>query len=59
MAFRSVLSVTGADHSDQDVRTAASLCAEVGAYLSVLVMSPPLLLMSPPLLTPLGAGIPE
>ncbi|MER9350035.1 universal stress protein [Mesorhizobium sp. M0227] len=45
MAFRSVLSVTGADHSDQDVRTAASLCAEVGAYLSVLVMSPPPLIM--------------
>ncbi|MER9876969.1 universal stress protein [Mesorhizobium sp. M0195] len=56
MAFRSVLSVTGADHSDQDVRTAASLCAEVGAYLSVLVMSPPPLAVSPP---PLGDGIPE
>ncbi|MER8957129.1 universal stress protein [Mesorhizobium sp. M0833] len=56
MAFRSVLSVTGADHSDQDVRTAASLCAEVGAYLSVLVMSPPPLIMPSPLL---GDGIPE
>lgn len=56
MAFRSVLSVTGADHSDQDVRTAASLCAEVGAYLSVLVMSPPPLIMPSPLF---GDGIPE
>lgn len=56
MAFRSVLSVTGADHPDQDVRTAASLCAEVGAYLSVLVMSPPPLIMPSPLL---GDGIPE
>ncbi|MER9831216.1 universal stress protein [Mesorhizobium sp. M0134] len=56
MAFRSVLSVTGADHSDQDVRTAASLCAEVSAYLSVLVMSPPPLIMPSPLL---GDGIPE
>ncbi|MER8453814.1 universal stress protein [Mesorhizobium sp. M1428] len=56
MAFRSVLSVTGAEHSDQDVRTAASLCAEVGAYLSVLVISPPPLVMPSPLL---GDGIPE
>ncbi|MER9964771.1 universal stress protein [Mesorhizobium sp. M0045] len=52
MAFKKILSVTGADHSDQDVTIAARLCAEVGAHLSVLIMSPPLL-------TPLGAGIPE
>ncbi|MER9260570.1 hypothetical protein [Mesorhizobium sp. M0619] len=45
MAFKSVLGVTGVDHSDQDVRKAAGLCAEVGAYLSVLVMSPPPLVM--------------
>ncbi|MER9335432.1 universal stress protein [Mesorhizobium sp. M0293] len=56
MAFKSLLSVAGADHSDRDVRTAARLCAEVGAYLSVLIMSPPPLVMSPP---PLGDGIPE
>lgn len=56
MAFRSVLSVTATDHSDQDVRTAAGLGAEVGPHLSVLIMSPPPLLMSPP---PLGDGIPE
>ncbi|MER9953836.1 universal stress protein [Mesorhizobium australicum] len=56
MAFKSILSVAGADHSDRDVRTAASLCAEVGAHLSVLIMSPPPLVMSPP---PLGDGLPE
>lgn len=38
---------TGADHSDR-LRTAAGLCAEVGAHLSVLIISPP----------PLGDGIP-
>ncbi|CDX53514.1 conserved hypothetical protein [Mesorhizobium plurifarium] len=47
--FRSVLSVTGADHSDEDVKIAADLCAEVGAYLSVLIMSR----------LPLGGFIPE
>ncbi|MGC5844684.1 universal stress protein [Mesorhizobium abyssinicae] len=49
MAFKSVLSVTGAEHSDQDVSIAAGLCAEVGANLSVLIMAPP----------PLGGSIPE
>ncbi|MER9889199.1 universal stress protein [Mesorhizobium sp. M0114] len=33
MAFKSLLSVAGADHSDRDVRTAASLCAEVGTFV--------------------------
>ncbi|WP_095090481.1 universal stress protein [Mesorhizobium sophorae] len=56
MTFRSVLNVTGSDHGDQDVRIAATLCAEVGAYLSVLVMSPPPLVMASP---PLGDGIHE
>lgn len=50
--------MTGVDHSDQDVRTAASLCAEVGAYLSVLVMSPPPLVMVASAAS-LGGGIPE
>lgn len=63
MAFKSLLSVMGAGHSDQDVRTAAGLCAEVGAYLSVLIMSPSPLVMSPPPLImsppPIGYGIPE
>ncbi|ESW70542.1 universal stress protein [Mesorhizobium sp. LSJC285A00] len=62
MAFKKILSVTGADHSDQDVAIAARLCAEVGAYLSVLIISPPPLLMSPPLIgspPPLGGGIAE
>ncbi|MBB6413959.1 universal stress protein [Mesorhizobium sangaii] len=56
MGFKSVLCVTGADHSDRDVRIAAGLCAEVGAHLSVLIMSPPPLVMSPP---PLADGILE
>ncbi|WP_353642746.1 universal stress protein [Mesorhizobium sp. WSM2239] len=47
MPFKTVLSVTGADHSDQDVRLVANLCAEIGAHLSVLIMSPPPLLMWP------------
>ncbi|MES0007858.1 universal stress protein [Mesorhizobium sp. M0062] len=62
MAFKKILSVTGADHSDQDVAIAARLCAEVGAYLSVLIISPPPLLMSPPVIgspPPLGGGIAE
>ncbi|AZO34178.1 MAG: universal stress protein [Mesorhizobium sp.] len=45
MAYRTVLCLTGADHSDQDVRTAAGLCAEIGAHLSVLVIPAPTLLM--------------
>ncbi|RAZ71856.1 universal stress protein [Mesorhizobium atlanticum] len=49
MAFRSVLSVTGAGHSDEDVKIAADLCAGAGAYLSVLIMSRP----------PLAGCIPE
>lgn len=35
MEFKSIFSVTGADHSDEDLTTAAGLCAEVGAHLSV------------------------
>lgn len=46
MGFKTVLCLTGADHSDQDVTTAAGLCAEIGAYLSVLIMPPPTHLMS-------------
>ncbi|MGX9147571.1 universal stress protein [Mesorhizobium sp. 128a] len=38
MAFKTVLCVTEVEHSDQDVRTAADLCAEVGARLSVLII---------------------
>ncbi|MER9936411.1 universal stress protein [Mesorhizobium sp. M0088] len=56
MAFKKILSVTGADHSDQDVAIAARLCAEVGAHLSVLILSPPPLVMSPP---PLSDGTSE
>ncbi|TIL83181.1 MAG: universal stress protein [Mesorhizobium sp.] len=46
MAFKTVLCLIGADHSDQDVRTAAGLCAEIGAHLSVLIITPSTLLMS-------------
>ncbi|RRH94538.1 universal stress protein [Mesorhizobium tamadayense] len=56
MGFKSILCATGADHSDQDARTAAGLCAEVGAQLSVLIISPSPLLMPPPTL---GDSIPE
>ncbi|PBB95629.1 universal stress protein [Mesorhizobium sp. WSM3862] len=45
MAYRTVLCLTGADYSDQDVRTAAGLCAEIGAHLSALIIPPPTLLM--------------
>ncbi|TVZ75226.1 universal stress protein family protein [Rhizobium mongolense USDA 1844] len=38
MTFRTVLSVMRADDSDQDVRTAATLCDEIGAALSVLII---------------------
>ncbi|WP_027155253.1 universal stress protein [Mesorhizobium sp. WSM2561] len=38
MGFKTVLCVTEVEHSDQDVRTAAELCAEVGARLSVLII---------------------
>ncbi|CDM60053.1 hypothetical protein LPU83_pLPU83b_0053 (plasmid) [Rhizobium favelukesii] len=53
MAFKCVLSVMRADHSDQDVRTAATLCAEIGAHLSVLVIG---LATRPPMLITPGIG---
>ncbi|MEI8703058.1 universal stress protein [Mesorhizobium sp. ISC15] len=56
MGFKSVLCVTDADHSDQDVRTAATLCVEVGAHLSVLITPPQMLVMSP---LPIGDCVPE
>ncbi|WP_432284961.1 universal stress protein [Aminobacter sp. BA135] len=56
MGFKTVLCLTGADHSDQDVRTAAGLCAEIGAHLSVLIIPAPMLLMSH---RRIGDGVPE
>ncbi|MER8613189.1 universal stress protein [Mesorhizobium sp. M1216] len=56
MGFKTVLCLTGADHSDQDIRTAAGLCAEVGAHLSVRIIPAPMLAMS---YLPIGDGIPE
>ncbi|WP_027144894.1 universal stress protein [Mesorhizobium sp. WSM3626] len=38
MTFKTVLCVMEVEHSDQDVRTAADLCVEVGARLSVLII---------------------
>lgn len=39
MAFKTILTVTGADHGDGDLKVAAGLCAEIEAHLSVLVIA--------------------
>ncbi|RWM11932.1 MAG: universal stress protein [Mesorhizobium sp.] len=44
MAFKTLLTVTGPDHGDDDLRLAAGLCEELNAHLSVLV----LLIAAPP-----------
>lgn len=43
MPVKSVLSIVGVNHSDNDVRTAIDICSQVSAHLSVLVvaMAPP------------------
>ncbi|MDK1373873.1 MULTISPECIES: universal stress protein [unclassified Sinorhizobium] len=43
MPFKTILTVTGVDGSDSDLQTAADLCGQAGAHLSVLVvaMAPP------------------
>ncbi|MDG4881862.1 universal stress protein [Mesorhizobium sp. WSM4884] len=38
MPFKTLLTVTGPDHGDGDVRLAAGLCEEINAHLSVLVL---------------------
>jgi hypothetical protein len=35
MAFRTILTVTGPDKGDDDLRLAADLCNEIGAHLAV------------------------
>ncbi len=40
MAIKTILSVTGTDHDNGDLKDAAALCEEVGAHLSVLVVLP-------------------
>lgn len=45
MAFKTILTVTGAELGDQDLKSAAELCAEIEAHLSVLVIS---LAVAPP-----------
>ena len=44
MAFRTLLTVTGPDMGDGDLKLAADLCEQIGAHLSVLV----LVLAAPP-----------
>ncbi len=39
MAFKVILGVTGVDHGETDLKVAAELCAQVGAHLSILVVS--------------------
>jgi nucleotide-binding universal stress UspA family protein len=39
MAFRTILSVTGADSGNDDIELAAKLCKEAGAHLCVLLLS--------------------
>ena len=38
MPFKTLLTVTGPDHGDDDLRLAAGLCEEIDAHLSVLVV---------------------
>ncbi|TIT94290.1 MAG: universal stress protein [Mesorhizobium sp.] len=44
MPFKTLLTVTGPDHGDHDLKLAAGLCEEINAHLSVLV----LLIAAPP-----------
>ncbi len=39
MSFKTILSVTGTSQSDRDVKLAADLCSEVGAHLSVFLIT--------------------
>lgn len=39
MAFKTILTVTGTHRGDNDIKLAASLCAEVDAHLSVLAVT--------------------
>jgi nucleotide-binding universal stress UspA family protein len=39
MAFKTILTVTGVDRGDDDIRLAARLCEETGAHLSVLALA--------------------
>lgn len=46
MSYKTILSVTGINQSDSDLRVAAELCASAGAHLSALVVA---LSASPPI----------
>lgn len=39
MAFKTILTVTGPDHDDRDLKIAATLCRQIDAHLSVLVIA--------------------
>ena len=39
MAFKTLLTVTGSEFSDRDLRVAADLCDQIDAHLSVLVVA--------------------
>lgn len=39
MSYKTILSVTGINQSDSDLRVAAELCASAGAHLSALVVA--------------------
>ena len=39
MAFKTILTITGPELGNGDLRLAAGLCEEVGAHLSVMVMA--------------------
>ncbi|TIP78278.1 MAG: universal stress protein, partial [Mesorhizobium sp.] len=39
MAFRTILTVTGPNKGDDDLKLAADLCNEIGAHLAVLVVA--------------------
>ncbi len=39
MAFKTVLTITSPDLGDDDLKTAAALCEEIGAHLAVLVVA--------------------
>ena len=38
MAFRTILTITGPDMGDDDLKLAADLCDEIGAHLAVLAV---------------------
>lgn len=50
MTYKTILTVTGIDESDQDLKIAADLCKQIDAHLSVLAIA----LATPPIMTEVG-----